>query len=701
MAEEKSKSNRLVDSTSPYLQQHAHNPVDWYPWGEEALGKAKELDRPIFLSVGYSSCHWCHVMERESFESVEVAKVMNENFINIKVDREERPDIDALYMNAVQMLSGQGGWPMSVFLTPDLRPFWGGTYFPPKGLYQPGGEVIRPGFMDILLSLSRAYRETPDRIEDTARQVLEGLCRAESHSVEELPSEEVLRLAGEYAGRNFDPTHGGFGPAPKFPRSTEISMLLRVYALTGERHILEMCERTLEGMAWGGMYDQVGGGFHRYSTDAKWLVPHFEKMLYDNALLARTYLEALQLTGRELYRRIASEILDYVLAEMTSPEGGFYSATDADSEGREGVFFVWRPGEVEEVLGAEDAHLFCEYFNVTAEGNFEEATSIPHITGKLEEVAGRLKLDPSAARERIEAARGKLYAAREKRPAPFRDEKVLTAWNGMMISAFSRGAQVLGEPRYREAAERAARLVLDSMRDGERLLRVRKDGQSRILGFLDDNAFFIEALIDLYETGFDVGYLEEARRLADIVLDRFSDEQEAGLYFTSADHELVLTRRKDPFDGAVPSPLGVMALNLLRLEKLTGVPAYGERARAVLLDISAALPRVPMGFGSTLIALDFLLHPPVELAVVGDLEGPAAAKLFEKIYSGFLPSRVIAASTNPPSEERVSSLPLLEGKGHKGENPLLYICRDYACGEPVDDPLVAEERLPFVSSSGG
>ena len=701
MSEKKSEPNRLIESTSPYLLQHAHNPVDWYPWGEEALAKAKEFDRPIFLSVGYSYCHWCHVMERESFENPEIAKVMNANFINIKVDREERPDIDALYMNAVQMLSGQGGWPMSVFLTPDLRPFWGGTYFPPKGFYRPDGEVVRPGFMDILLSLSSAYRETPERIEGTAGQVVEGLCRQENHAAGELPSDEALRLAGEDAGRRFDPVHGGFGPAPKFPRSTELSMLLRVYALTGEGSILEMCERTLEAMARGGMYDQVGGGFHRYSTDARWLVPHFEKMLYDNALLARTYLEALQVTGRGLYRRIASEILDYVLAEMTSPEGGFYSATDADSEGREGVFFVWRPGEVEELLGGEDARLFCEYFNITAEGNFEDATSIPHITGELEDAAAVLGIEPAAARKKLESARKKLYAAREKRPAPFRDEKVLTSWNGLMISAFARGAQVLGEPRYLEAAERAARLVLDEMREGERLLRVRKDGESRILGFLDDNAFFIEALLDLYEAGFDSGYLAAARRLTDIVIERFSDEQDAGLYFTSVDHELVLTRRKDPFDGAIPSAFAVMALNLLRLEKLSGEPAYGERARRLLLDVSAAVPRVPMGLGATLIALDFLLHPPVELALVGDLSSPLAADFLEKIHSGFLPSRVIAASANPPPVELAAEIPLLAGKEHKAAGVRLYICRDYSCREPVDDPQAAEEMLPFVSFPGG
>ena len=701
MTEKKPEPNRLVESTSPYLQQHAGNPVDWYPWGEEALARAKELDRPIFLSVGYSSCHWCHVMERESFEDEGVAKVMNDNFINIKVDREERPDIDALYMNAVQMLSGQGGWPMSVFLTPDLRPFWGGTYFPPRGHYNSAGEVVRPGFVDILISLSRAYKESPEKIENAASQVVEGLCRKETPSGGELASEEVLKLAGEDAGRRFDPAYGGFGPAPKFPRSTELSMLLRVYAMGGDRQVLDMCERTLEAMAHGGMYDQVGGGFHRYSTDAKWLVPHFEKMLYDNSLLVRTYLEAFQVTGRELYRRIASEILDYVLQEMTSPEGGFYSATDADSEGREGVFFVWRPEEVEELLGVEDAPLFCQYFNITTEGNFEDSTSIAHITAGLAEVAASLGIELEAARAKIEEGRKKLYEARAKRPAPFRDDKVLTSWNGMMISAFARGFQVLGEPRYLQAAERAATLILEQMQEGGRLLRVRKDGQSRITGFLDDNAFFIEALLDLYESSFEVSYLDEACRLAEAVLADFSDEEESGLYFTSVEHELIITRRKDPFDGAIPSPLGVMALNLLRLERLTDTPSWRRRAERILGEVSPLLPRVPMGFGSSLLALDFLLHPPVELALVGDLSGTESAEFLAVIHSGFLPARVITASANPPSEELSARVPLLGGKGHAGEGSRLYICRDGSCREPVDDPQELAAQLPFVSSPGG
>ncbi|MFP6737881.1 MAG: thioredoxin domain-containing protein [Planctomycetota bacterium] len=701
MTGKKSEPNRLAESTSPYLQQHAFNPVDWYPWGDEALEKAKELDRPIFLSVGYSSCHWCHVMERESFEDRDIAKLMNENFINIKVDREERPDIDALYMNAVQMLSGQGGWPMSVFLTPDLRPFWGGTYFPPRGHYNSAGEVVRPGFVDILISLSRAYRESPEKIENAASQVVEGLCRPETPSGGDLASEEVLKLAGEDAARRFDPAFGGFGPAPKFPRSTEISMLLRVYALGGNPEVLHMCERTLEAMAHGGMYDQVGGGFHRYSTDAKWLVPHFEKMLYDNALLVRTYLEAFQVTGRELYGRIASEVLDYVLAEMTSSEGGFFSATDADSEGREGVFFVWRPAEVEEILGGEDARLFCRYFNITTEGNFEDSTSIAHVTASLDEVAASLGIEPDVASAKIEEGRKKLYEARAKRPAPFRDEKVLTSWNGMMISALARGFQVLGEPRYLQAAQRAAGLILEEMQDGGRLLRVRKDGKSRITGFLDDNAFFIEALLDLYESCFEVNYLEEARRLADAVLAGFSDEEEAGLYFTSEEHELIITRRKDPFDGAVPSPTGVMALNLLRLERLTDTAGYRQRAEGILREVSSMLPRAPMGFGSSLLALDFLLHPPVELALVGDLSDTVSAEFLAVIHSGFLPARVITASENPPSGDLSARVPLLEGKGHAGDGSRLYICRDGSCREPIDHPQEASAHLPFVSSPGG
>jgi len=696
MSDTSRSPNHLAKETSPYLLQHAYNPVDWHPWGEEALHLAREQDKPIFLSVGYSSCHWCHVMERESFENTDIAREMNEHCINIKVDREERPDIDAIYMAAVQMLTGQGGWPMSVFLTPDLRPFFGGTYFPPDRRHG------RPGFGEVVRAIAGTYRSEPGKVESTASLLAERLAAPEDHGSTELPGAETLRSAVEDAARRFDPAHGGFGPAPKFPRSVEISMLLRAQARAADGRILDMCERTLEGMAYGGMYDQIGGGFHRYSVDAKWLVPHFEKMLYDNALLARTYLEALQLTGRELYERVSREILDYVLREMTSPEGGFYCATDADSEGVEGAFFVWTPSEVEELVGAEDARLVCEYYNITEAGNFEGATSIPNITRALDVVAESLGVDLADARDRLGVARSKLHAAREQRERPFRDEKILTSWNGLMISALARGAQVLDESRYADAARKSADLILASLRDGEgRLLRVRKDRESRIGAFLDDHAYLIEGLLDLWESSFEPRYLDAARQLCDRVLEDFWDDELGGLFFTSTSHECVIARRKDSFDNATPSPTGVMALNLLRLERLSGESSYREKAEAVLRSVSTAVDRMPVGFSSTLIALDFLLGPPVEIALVGDLDDESARRFLREIHRGFLGARVIAAGGSPVPEDLAARVPLLRGREAVDGRATAFICRNFACGTPLTDPAEIAAALPFADFRKG
>ncbi len=609
-------TNRLIDATSPYLRQHAENPVDWYPWGDEALTRARELNRPIFLSVGYSSCHWCHVMERESFENPAIAELMNRHFVNIKVDREERPDIDSTYMMAVQLMTGQGGWPMSVFLTPDLRPFWGGTYFPPDSRWG------RPGFGAILASLAKAWTDKPDEIESSASTLTERIAAKPSYGGDELPGTDALERASTEAESRFDPMFGGFGSAPKFPRSVEISLLLRVYARGGDAKVLEMCEQTLEHMAYGGIYDQLGGGFHRYSVDAQWLVPHFEKMLYDNALLAQTYLDAFQLTRRDLWERIARETLDWVLRDMTSPEGGFYSATDADSGGSEGTFFVWTPEAVEAVLGAEDARVFCRYFDVSETGNFE-GKSILHISHALESLARAEGIELEAVQGIIDDGRRQLLAARDRREKPFRDEKALTAWNALMISAFARGAQVLDDARYRDAAVRAADLVLEHMRSASgTLLRVRKDGRSDVLGFLDDHAYFVAALIDLWETTFDPRWLRAARELADIVLAEFVDDEDGGFWFTSRAHEAVLARRRDDLDNATPAPGAVLALALARLERLTGEAAYRDAAEAFLRSIAGVVEQMSMASSMALMALDFLAEPPVEIAVVGDPAPP-------------------------------------------------------------------------------
>ncbi len=685
-ANRKCKPNRLADETSPYLQQHALNPVDWYSWGDEALKKARDLDRPIFLSVGYSACHWCHVMERESFENHSIASLLNQYFVSIKVDREERPDIDAIYMSAVQMLTGSGGWPLSVFLTPDLKPFWGGTYFPPENRHG------RPGFGHILAQLAEVYRTGRERVEETARQVMEHL--AESPSIppgSELPSAEVFEAGAEYARRSFDRTYGGFGQAPKFPRSVEISTLLRHYLRSGDSHVLEMCERTLEGMALGGMYDQIGGGFHRYSTDERWLVPHFEKMLYDNALLARTYLEAFQVTGKEFYARIAREILDYVLREMTSPEGGFYSATDADSEGEEGKFFVWTTAEVEALLGKDDARLVCEYFNILREGNFENGMSIPNVPRSLETVARLLRVDALVLAGAVSRGREALYSARALRVKPFRDEKILAAWNGLMISAFARGFQVLEDRRYLDAAESSAAFLVANLCPAGRLHRTHKDGRTQFPGYLDDYAYAAEAFLDLFEATFALTHLARAKELTDTLLQNFWDGVGGGFFYTAPYHESLITRRKDNLDNATPSGNGVAALNLLRLERLTGLAVYRERVLELLRGVRGYLERAPMAMNYTVLALDFFLHPPVEICVVGDLRRAETRDLLRVVHRRFLPSKVIAGCSPERVGETSKMVPLLGGKTPVDDKSTVYVCRDFACQAPVTecDPLSA------------
>ena len=681
------KPNRLENEASPYLRQHAYNPVDWYPWGEEALKKSKELDRPIFLSVGYSSCHWCHVMERESFEREDIARIMNEHFINVKVDREERPDIDSVYMIAVQRMTGSGGWPMSVFLTPDLKPFFGGTYFPPDARFG------RIGFPDLLLRVSEIYRTRRDEVTRTAGELALHLGEEPESPGDALPGGEALAAATAYAKRSFDPRHGGFGQAPKFPRSIEIMNLLRAHARTGDLEALSMAEKTLDAMAAGGMNDQIGGGFHRYSTDERWLVPHFEKMLYDNALLARAYLEAYIVTGKQHHAETCSRTLDYVLREMTSPVGGFYSATDADSEGEEGRFFVWSPDEVEAVVGKEDSRILSERFGITVGGNFEHGKSVVHAARSDEEVARALGLDPGRVRAVVERGRQALYQARDSREKPFRDDKILASWNGLMISALARAAQVLEREDYADGARRAARLVLEKLRPGGRLHRVWKDGAARVPGFLDDHAYVAEALVDLWETTFEARWLEEAKSLAGQIIDGFLDRSGGGLYYTASWHEALIVRKKDPFDNATPSGAGVAALTFLRLGALTGEARWREAAEGVLRSVGALVERAPMVFGYTLLALDFLLHPPVEIAIVGDLESSAARDLLRTVRRRLLPSRVVAAARSPVPEDVRRAAPVLEGKESVGGRPTAHVCRDFSCRAPVTEPARLEELL--------
>ncbi len=698
---ETGKPNRLIGETSPYLLQHAYNPVEWMPWGEDAFARARAEEKPIFLSVGYSSCHWCHVMERESFEDEDIAHLLSESFIAVKVDREERPDVDALYMTAVQIMTGQGGWPMSVFLTPDLRPFFGGTYFPPRSMHG------RPGFTEILKQLAQLWKSQRERVVEVAGNLAESL-RADElpEGVEAAegsgpPSLDVLEAAFRHSERTFDRDDGGFGGAPKFPRAVEIFELLRYHRRTGSRPALEMADLTLRKMAGGGMHDQVGGGFHRYSTDAQWLVPHFEKMLYDNALLVRAYLEGFQATGKEFFLQAARRTLDYVLREMTSPEGGFYSATDADSEGEEGKFFVWTPEEVAAVLGRDRARPFCLHYGITEGGNFE-GMSIPHVAVPAAAVARALAM-PEADVERIlDEGRGLLYAEREKREKPFRDEKVIASWNGLMISALARGYAVTRDARYLGGAVRAAVLLAEKLSaDGPAsggLLRIYKDGRAKVPGYLDDFAFVIEASIDLYEATFDAAHLDRARGLADRMLADFWDEREGGLFYTASRHEGLIARRKDPFDNATPAASGVAAMSLLRLERLTGGRSYRERAEKLLASLARAIERVPMAFGYTLLALEMFHRPPVEIAVIGDPAHPTTEAMLRAIGRRFLPSKVLAGAPDRPSGDLARKIPLLEGKSLVDGKPAVYICKDFACQAPITDLAELEKRLDDLSA---
>ncbi len=692
-----SHSNRLAAETSPYLLQHANNPVDWYAWSDEALDRAKEENKPIFLSIGYSACHWCHVMERESFENTEVAEVLNAHFISVKVDREERPDLDEIYMTAVQMLTGSGGWPLTLFLTPDLKPFFGGTYFPPEDHYG------RPGFKRLLERIVEVWRENPEGVLRNAEELtsmLQSSAGLRASSLEALDP-AVLSNAVKSLGHDFDSDWGGFGHAPKFPPSGAIAILFRQYLHTGDSALLEMATTTLDRMAYGGMYDQLGGGFHRYSTDDRWLVPHFEKMLYDNALLSKTYLEAWQLTHKELYRRVAEEILDYVLNDMTDRRGGFQSSEDADSEGEEGKFYVWLPDEIKAVLGEEDGAVFCEYYGVTKNGNFE-GHNILNIQQDPERFAREKKISLEELTERLKQFRRALQKKREERVRPGKDDKVLAAWNGMMISAFARGYQILGEERFLKAAREAADFVLTTMvRDGI-LLRTyrslggnRGEGISKLPAYLDDYAEMANGLTDLYEATFDYKWLEAANGLARRMVTEFYDEGKGGFFYTTAAHKNLLVRTKPYYDGAVPSGNATATLVLLRLWKLLDKTVYHEKAREILSSMRDSMMERPWAYFNLLCAADFYLHPAREIAIAGKRGGTDTRKLLDFIHDRFIPNKVLALiEPGTPTAASVDKrIPLLAGKALTSGKATVYICENYACKKPVTDTEALGELL--------
>ncbi|MBI1850380.1 MAG: thioredoxin domain-containing protein [Planctomycetes bacterium] len=670
------RTNRLTNETSPYLQQHATNPVDWYPWGPEALERSRVENKPILLSIGYSACHWCHVMAHESFEDEAIAALMNEHFVNVKVDREERPDIDEIYMNAVQILTGSGGWPLTVFLTPDRRPFYGGTYFPPDNRYG------RPGFPSVLRSIADAYAKRADSVEESAEQLRASIVR-----MTELPppadalDRRPIDRAIEHKRRAFDLSDGGFSGPPKFPDAAGVLLLLREHRRTGDASLLEMATFTLRKMAEGGMYDQLGGGFHRYSTDERWLVPHFEKMLYDNALLAQAYLAAFQLTGDAFFSRVVRETLDYVHREMTSPAGGFFSSQDADSEGEEGKFFVWSPDEIAAALGKDDAGVFCRFYDVDTGGNFEHGKSVLHASMTIASLARLLKSSEPAVEAVLARGRKKLFELRSHRVAPGRDDKVLTAWNGLMISAMAQAYVVLGDARDLAAAERAARFVLREMRDRGRLLRTHKDGKSHVVGYLEDDAFFAAALLDLVEATFDPTWLAEAQTLVDGMLERFGDDGGA-LFFTAKDGEALLTRTRMLFDNATPAGNSIAAMTLLRLATFTGERRYRERAEAILRAPGPYYDKAAAAFCWLLAALDYALDQPKEIAIAGEAAKPETQALLRAVRTPFTPNKVVALAT--PDLARL--VPWLAGKTLVKGKPAAYVCIEGTCKSPITDP---------------
>jgi uncharacterized protein YyaL (SSP411 family) len=671
-------TNNLINETSPYLLQHAHNPVDWYPWGEPALNRAREENKPILLSIGYSACHWCHVMEHESFEDEEIAKLMNENFVNIKVDREERPDLDQIYMSAVQMMTGHGGWPMTMFLTPDGVPFYGGTYFPPEDRYN------MPGLPRILLSVAEAYRSQRDQVASTATAMLGELRRVGlAEASREILTSEILDGAFRRISSNYDRTNGGFGGAPKFPPAMNLEFFLNTWHRTGSTEALDMVEHTARKMAEGGMYDQLGGGFHRYSVDAKWLVPHFEKMLYDNALLSRLYLHLYQVTRDPQSRRVAEETLDYVVHEMTDAHGGFYSSQDADSDGEEGKFFVWSRADILKVLGESDGKLFCDFFNVTEGGNFAGA-NILHITSSLADVATRHNVSIEQLQAVIASGRQKLFDLREQRIKPGRDEKILTAWNGLMLASFAEASATLDRSDYLTVAEANARFLLDHLQKDGLLLRTYKDGAAKLNAYLEDHACLIHGLISLYEATGTLMWIEAAVSLADKMIEQFWDENDGAFFFTGKSHEQLIVRSKEFMDNATPSGNSIATLSLLRLGLLTGNEDYRRRATAVLRLMADQIRRYPSAFGFALGALDFYLDSPLEVVIVGSAE-PLLDDLLRTLRQTYLPNRVIALCSRD-HEQAAAVVPLFVGRNTLATQPTAFVCQANTCQTPVHTP---------------
>lgn len=681
--------NRLSGEKSPYLLQHAGNPVNWFPWGDEAFRKAGEEDKPIFLSIGYATCHWCHVMEHESFEDEEVAALLNEHMVAIKVDREERPDIDQVYMTICQALTGRGGWPLSIFMTPQKKAFFAGSYFPKTA------RMGMPGFVEIIGQLADLWGKSREKVVDAGNRITSAVQPRKAESSESVPGMQLLEKAFHQLRQAFDSTWGGFGAAPKFPTPHHLYFLLRWHRRNPNSEALDLVEKTLDCMRDGGIFDQIGFGFHRYSVDKKWLVPHFEKMLYDQALIAMAYLEAFQMTGKDRHASVAHEIFEYVLRDMTDPGGGFYSAEDADSEGKEGLFYVWTPGEVEKVLGRENSEIFCRYFDITETGNFEDALSIPHVPRSGTLIAERYGLSVQEVTELIGDGVKKLFEARLRRVRPLKDDKVLTSWNGLMIAALAKGARVLGIPEYTRAAAASADFILSSMRkDGGRLYRRFRQGDVSHPAYADDYAFFIWGLIELYETTFDARYLKEALELQKRMIDLFWDESEGGFFFTAGDGENLIVRDKEIYDGALPSSNSVAALNLLRLARMTGNTRLEDKADRVLRRFAGIVGDVPYAHTQFLVAVDFSIGPNREIVLAGDLGNESTAEMVKIVRTGFTPGQVVLFSGKDAEAGELAGLaPFAEGLRPLDGRSTAYVCEGYSCRKPITDPRELREAI--------
>lgn len=686
--------NRLKNEKSPYLLQHAHNPVDWFPWSDEAFEKAKQENKPIFLSIGYSTCHWCHVMEKESFENDEIAGMLNKDFISIKLDREERPDLDSFYMLVCQALTGAGGWPLTIVMTPDKRPFFAGTYFPRIGGYG------RPGMRQLVPHLADLWRKKQDELLESADEIVAAVSRAGSEAGGgEVPASTLDRTYDQFVHR-YDKMHGGFGPAPKFPSPHNVVFLLRHYHFKGEQEALAMALKTLTKMRLGGMYDHAGGGFHRYSTDALWLVPHFEKMLYDQATLMRAYTEAWQLHPEPLFKQTVDEIYHYVARDLRGPEGAFYSAEDADSEGEEGKFYVWSVKELESLF-PDDIELLRTLFSLEEGGNFHDPVkggstgeNILHLKKPLEDYAGELNLSKEALRGKVDSIFSELHKRRCERTRPHLDDKILTDWNGMMIASLAYAGRIFGDDEYTDAAVKAAKFILGSMRNSSGgLFHRHRGGETGITGMLDDYAYMLSALLELYETTGDASWLAEAVRIAEKLKEKFTDTERGGFYLSAKDEKDVIIRQKDFYDGAAPSGNSASAVALFRLARLTGKTEYEEDAKSAIEAVSGEIERAPTGFTHLLTAVQYLHHGFREVVVAGPAADEKTAALKKAAQNCYLPNSVFLIKDTAEPQPEIDTVAEFVKPYGNGTDSAVYICENFACSLPVTDPAEVEKQL--------